>query len=247
MRTLFLSLVFLLQTLICFSQQEKQSFNFTTPDKKNLSKKILWATQYYVHQLNSIGNIQFVLNDGTATNLYADTCAFCDAALEGTAFIKDSTGNVTILNFSKVGDKEFVNCRKCSKYKNSKLSVENWGKIVWVKSSGYGKGVNNYDLVPYRTIATDKSFIPIGTVIFIPLIRGQKIKLPNGEVVTHDGYFYSGDVGKAIIGNHIDIFTGLETKNPFPNIIFSQKDKTFEAYIITDKNIIAELKKNHTK
>lgn len=247
MKTNILTILICLRSILTFSQSSEQIFNFKEPNTNQLSKKKLWATQYYVHQLNSNGNIPFVLADGTATNLFADTCTFCDAALEGTAFVKDSLGNVVVLNFAKVGEKEFVNCRKCRKYKKSKLSVENWGKVTWAKTDGYGKGVNSFNLIPYRTIAVDKKMIPIGSVIFIPLIRGLDVKLPNGKITTHDGYFFAGDVGKAIIGNHIDIFTGLNVENPFPNVIYSTENKTFEAFIINDNQIISELKKNHQK
>ena len=45
----------------------------------------------------------------------------------------------------------------------------------------------------------------------------------------------------------IDIFTGVYTKNPFPDIIKSNEGKTFDAYIISNQEIISSLKRLHIK
>jgi 3D (Asp-Asp-Asp) domain-containing protein len=167
--------------------------------------------------------------------------------LEGTAFVQDSLGNITILNFDKIGEKSVVNCRSCSKFSKSKLSVENFGKVLWKKSEGFGDGVLNYKLIPFRTMAVDKSIIPYGTVIFIPKVKGKPIILPNGLEVIHDGYFFAGDTGSAIKGNHIDIFTGIFDGNPFKDVIQSDPTKTFDAYVVKDQQVINLLKSKHVK
>lgn len=187
------------------------------------------------------GSIPIVYQDGSPSGLFADTCDFCEASLEGTAYVKDSVGNVTIINYGKTGKRTFVDCRACRKYAKSKLSVENWGKTLWHKSNGFGDGVKNFKLIPYRTIAVDNKTIPFGTVIYIPKAKGMIIELPNGEKVTHDGYFFAGDTGGAIKLNHIDIFTGICKDNPFPDIIRSTKNDTFDAFIVTDNDIIKSL------
>ena len=99
-------------------------------------------------------------------------------------------------------------------------------------------------MVPYRSIAVDRSDIPIGTVIFIPAARGIKVILPSGETAIHDGYFFAADVGGAIKDTHIDIFIGTADINPFP-FIKSVSTGTFEAFIITSVPIIDKLKKFH--
>ncbi len=238
-----------LLTSFFVSSQSNQS-DFKIPPPKNLpdsNKVILWATQYYIHQMSSGFNISFKDVNGNSLGLYADTCNFCDAALEGTAFIKDSTGKITVLNFEKTGDTSFVNCRNCKKFSATKLNVESWGKALWRVSSGYGDGVKNYKLIPYRTIAVDNTFIPYGSVIYISLAKGKMIELPNGQKVEHDGYFFAGDTGGAISENHIDIFTGICLENPFPEIITSDSSKTFEAFLIQDINCITYLKALQTK
>ena len=71
------------------------------------------------------------------------------------------------------------------------------------------KGVGALDslgcrVVPMRTIAVDKSIIPRRTVIFIKETVG--LKMPDGR--DHDGYWYATDVGSAIKGQRIDLYTG---------------------------------------
>jgi len=71
------------------------------------------------------------------------------------------------------------------------------------------KGVGGLDslgckVVPMRTIAVDKTVIPRRTVIFIKETVG--LKMPDGR--DHDGYWYATDVGGAIKGQRIDLYTG---------------------------------------
>lgn len=71
------------------------------------------------------------------------------------------------------------------------------------------RGVGSLDslgckVVPMRTLAVDKNIIPRRTVVFIKETVG--LKMPNGEA--HDGYWYASDVGGAIKGQRIDLYTG---------------------------------------
>jgi 3D (Asp-Asp-Asp) domain-containing protein len=71
------------------------------------------------------------------------------------------------------------------------------------------KGVGGLDslgckVVPMRTIAVDKNIIPRRTVLFIKETVG--LAMPDGRA--HDGYWYATDVGGAIKGQRIDLYTG---------------------------------------
>lgn len=71
------------------------------------------------------------------------------------------------------------------------------------------KGVGALDslgckVVAMRTVAVDKTVIPRRTVLFIKETVG--VKMPDGK--THDGYWYASDVGGAIKGERIDLYTG---------------------------------------
>ncbi|MES2557276.1 MAG: 3D domain-containing protein [Bacteroidota bacterium] len=247
MKTLLLiaaSFVFLIPATYTQTQSD---FSYAFPAQLPEKKLTIWATQYYVYEFASNGTIPFVDKNNKPLGLYGDTCDFCMAALEGTASITDSSGNIFVVNFANTGDSTFVDCRKCLKYANSKLSVESWGKTRWALSSGFGDGVKNYRLVPFRTIAVDPKTIPYGSVLYIPSARGVTIELPNGEKVTHDGYFFAGDTGGAIKQNHIDVFTGIYTGNPFKALVTSNASKTVEGYLVEDATIINGLKGVHGK
>ena len=71
------------------------------------------------------------------------------------------------------------------------------------------KGIRALDslgckVVAMRTLAVDKDVIPRRTVVFIKETVG--LPMPNGEL--HDGYWYASDVGGAIKGNKLDLFSG---------------------------------------
>ena len=76
------------------------------------------------------------------------------------------------------------------------------------------KGVGALDalgckVVAMRTVAVDKTLIPKRSVLFIKETVG--LKMPDGTV--HDGYWYASDVGSAIKGKRIDLFTGSGSKS----------------------------------
>lgn len=79
------------------------------------------------------------------------------------------------------------------------------------------KGVGVLDslgcrVVPMRTIAVDKNVIPRRTVIFIKETVG--LTMPDGK--THDGYWYASDIGGAIKGQRIDLYTGRNAASMKP-------------------------------
>lgn len=59
-------------------------------------------------------------------------------------------------------------------------------------------------LQPMRTVAVDPKVFPRHSILFIKETVG--LKMPDGSV--HDGYWYASDVGGAIKGARIDLFTG---------------------------------------
>lgn len=216
-----------------FAQFTANDFSLNEPDSlENLSELNLWATQYYIHQFTASGNIPIKDEYGNSMCLTADTCDFCEASLEGTAYVTDSLGNVHVINFAKTGKESLIDCSLCARYSNVKIPVGSWGKTLWKLSDGFGDGVLDYKLIPFRTIAVDPKKIPYGTVIYIPAARGKTISLPNGDTATHDGYFFAGDTGGAIKDDHIDVFTGIYERNPFEGVVTSDAGKKFKGYVV---------------
>jgi 3D (Asp-Asp-Asp) domain-containing protein len=92
---------------------------------------------------------------------------------------------------------------------------------VWnLKATLYhagAKGVGALDalgckVVAMRTVAVDKALIPRRSVLFIKETVG--LKMPDGTA--HDGYWYASDVGSAIKGQRIDLFTGSGPRSMGP-------------------------------
>jgi 3D (Asp-Asp-Asp) domain-containing protein len=216
-------------------------FLFGQSDSTKIS---LWATYYYVPTLNhNESGIDLLNKKEESTGFKLDSCDWCNAAIEGTVFIQKEN-RTYVLNYAGRSKEIQYDCRQCSKYKNYGNYL-NSGKVLWELSSGFGKGCRNYNLVPFITIAVDTSLIPIGSVIYVPEAKGAKYTNMEGKLVEHEGLFFAGDVGSKILGNHIDIFLGTSKKNPF-EFIKSNHTGVFEAYMVTDKNLIDKYASLHT-
>jgi 3D (Asp-Asp-Asp) domain-containing protein len=68
----------------------------------------------------------------------------------------------------------------------------------------WGVGVQSRPLVPFRSIAVDRSFIPYGTKVYIPEFDG--VAMPSSYGFVHDGCVQADDTGGGIVGAHIDFF-----------------------------------------
>ncbi len=66
----------------------------------------------------------------------------------------------------------------------------------------YGVGVAGWALVPFRSLAVDPRFVPLGSTVEIAELVGMP--LPDGTL--HDGCFVAVDRGAAINGHHLDLF-----------------------------------------
>ena len=219
-------------------------FSFPNPDNTILGTKLsLWATFYLVPQVNENPNgIELLDTDDNGLGVKLSARDWCNAALEGTVAVTTTSGRTKTFNFAGTGDFQ-VNCRP---FFPQLGTIERTNRSRFKLSRGkFGEGVDSLNLVPYRSIAVDRSEIAIGTVIFIPAARGVTIVLPSGGTTVHDGYFFAADVGGAIKDNHIDIFIGTAATNPF-SFIKSVKTATFDAFIVNSSVIANGLNTSHT-
>ena len=67
-------------------------------------------------------------------------------------------------------------------------------------------------VVAMRTVAIDKQLIPRRTVLFIK----ETVGLPMPDGSKHDGMWYASDVGGAIKGERIDLYTGRGARSMSP-------------------------------
>jgi 3D (Asp-Asp-Asp) domain-containing protein len=220
-------------------------FDFPKLSSGELGQKInVWATYYCVPSFNdNPGNNDLLDTDGNSLGVSLSDKDWCKAALEGTVSIKNGEGETQTFNFAGIGDTDQVDC---SVFFPSLSTVERTNKCLFSLSKGkYGDGVDGLKLVPYRSLAVDRSEFPIGTTIFIPAARGVVVTMPDGSTATHDGYFFATDVGGAIKDKHIDVFLGVASVNPF-TFVKSDENETFEAFVVNDTSIIQKLKASHT-
>ncbi len=219
----------------------RDTFSFPEPTANDLSNKLtLWATYYYLPQIQD-GSGNFAMRDVLGAELGPKLSLkdWCDSAMEGSVRIVNKNGQITTYNYAGVSSDFKVDCSSVFRFDVSRTKFHE-------ANGPYGDGIQDYILSPYRTLATDATKIAPGTVIYIPEARGAKITLDDGRVITHDGYFFAGDKGGAIKDSHIDVFIATHKSAPFFPWIKSSQDKTFSAFVITDKNIIYELTQLHT-
>lgn len=214
-----------------------QSFNLPVPSSAEGSKYI-WGTYYYLPRYEAV-NGGYALRDSYGRHMGVELSQhdWCFGALEGSFQVHTLQGTFRTFNYHRSGQVPQVNC---SSYFSTDVS-----RSRFIVAKGlYGDGVNGYKLVPYRSIAVDSSVIPVGTVLYVPMARGVRITLDSGESVEHDGYFFAADKGGAIQGDHIDVFIGRSTENPF-EWIRSRSDMKVKAYIIGDQQVTDYLRKLH--
>jgi len=216
------------------------AFNLPEPNSASALQNLsVWATYYTTHQAQNQSNGYPLLDPtGNSLGVALSERDWCAAALEGSVQIANGQSLLGVYNFAGRGDTDQVNCLP---YYPTLKNISATNRVRFKPSNTpYGEGSNGNQLVPYRTIAVDRTLIPIGSVVYIPAARGVSVTLPSGDRAVHDGYFYAGDVGSAIKGNHIDVFLGIAKQNPFP-FVKSTASATFNAYIVNAPSLKAML------
>lgn len=141
-------------------------------------------------------------NEIVSLNVCKKTMKGC--ALQGSCYIQYA-GNKTLINYHKK-----VNGLVQFMIVDRKVCAHGFGD-----SSDKQQSFKQMCLDPFYTVAADTVLYPLGTVIYIPSMRG--IALPSGSF--HDGYFIVRDSGGDIKGRgRFDFFSGdfgLNANNPF--------------------------------
>ena len=138
---------------------------------------------------------------GTASeDLYDDSCVVLDTVTPGFADAIDLEGTGRLI------DGRLLNVAGSCSCPRSPCFVVAGPMFPW------GIGVQNRPLVPFRSIAVDRTVIPYGTPLWVAELDGEMVPgdPPWGGFV-HDGCVLAADTGGGIIGMHIDWFVGLRT------------------------------------
>ena len=79
-------------------------------------------------------------------------------------------------------------------------------RYLVIANAPFGLGAPGYRLVPYRTVAVNPQRVPLGSVLFVPMLVG--LPLPNGEV--HDGFCFAHDSDPELKPTQIALFVGFD-------------------------------------
>jgi 3D (Asp-Asp-Asp) domain-containing protein len=220
-------------------------FSLPAPNLSNLSAKNLWATFYHVWLAKEQpSGIRLLGTQGKPISPLISVLDWCKGAIEGTIQIESINGDLKTYNYRDKSGTAQADCRSALNINTPWIDATSRSRFG-LANGEFGDGVKDYHLLPFRTIAVDPSFIPYGSVIYIPSFRGQTFRLANGALATHDGYFFAADTGGAIKENHIDIFIGTAKTNPFPSLILSKPSPTLRSFIIADPTIREAMERLH--
>lgn len=201
-----------------------------SPSKLELGKQLsLWSTYYYAPLYSSDGGGYDVRDiNGKSLGVKLNKKDLCNLMLEGGGYIDGK-----VYAWAGTSSRGAISC---SKY-FSRSMVNGKGKF---KLDVAIRGVRNYKITPFKTIAVDRHTIPYGSRIFIPAMKGIKYVFEGKEYV-HDGIVTAQDTGGAIKGSHIDFYIGpvmggfrntLPVIKPFSGIVKSTSSGKFKAYLI---------------
>jgi 3D (Asp-Asp-Asp) domain-containing protein len=239
---LLLSFPLLADDLSLLSEQTLQSqatdFDLPPPPPTSGQPLRLWSTHYVLHEGAEVPPAEGVALVGVGEGafpaeapLHLSERDWCFAALEGSARLERLDGSVLTVNYAGVGAL-VVDC-------GPPLGNARWrgqGTVRFGLARGtYGDGTGGHVLAPFRTIATDPTVIPTGSVVYVPSARGVGFVF-EGESYTHDGYFFAADVGGAIRGEHIDTYTGV-SGSPFPHVGDAPSAR-FDAVVLAEGHVL---------
>lgn len=229
----FLTFALMLILVSCATTQKPDTV-LETPGPEVIKGKgiTLWSTFYYAPSYKS-SNSGYSIRDinGKSLGVKITKKELCNLMLQGSGYVDGK-----IYGWGGVTSKNSTNCT--AYYSRSMVS----GKLKF-KRDNYIRGVKNFKIEPFKSIAVDPKVIPYESVLFIPDLKGIKYKY-DGKNHVHDGYVKALDTGGAIKGNHIDFYVGpnpggwkdalvdIVKKYGFDDFIKSTESGTFKAYII---------------
>ena len=205
----------------------------------------LWGTIFYIHHAKAATGPNAVPlrnRAGHTLGVALSVRDWCLGAREGTVAIRRPNGTRTF-NHAGFGARRNTNCAAVlpGVRANELAMIEHTSFMPLSARAPFGLSSDpRFRLVPYRTVATDTDKIPLGSVLYIPALRGRAI---HGGV--HDGYVFAADTGVGVGGNHIDFFTGTSHTNPAPGLFAGTSSVTFTAYRIRDPIMIKKLRQLH--
>ncbi len=228
-------------------------FLLDAPAPEAIGRKLsLWGTWYHMPVLEAAPpgpaaatGVSLIGTDGEPISSPLTKRDWCYAALQGSVWVKDAGGNQSAYVFMDADGPEQADCDAALGDLSNGIKHATRRARFAAYSHPAGCDARPTPMLAYRTVAVDRSVIPLGSVLYIPELRGQIFRLA-GEVFAHDGYVFAGDVGGAIKGRHIDFYVDNVTQPPLPGIVSSTEADGFTAYLVSRKDpAVAALKEAH--
>jgi 3D (Asp-Asp-Asp) domain-containing protein len=222
--------------------QQALAFQLDEPTEVELTSKKktkLWATYYHMPTVRpswtSVAAKPLLGRNGKAVSPPLSTEDWCNAAMQGSIWVHNGKEKPTAYMFVDARGPEQVVCDKYFGELSTRIkSATRRARFVEFHHP-QACDVRVIPLMAFRTIAVDREKIKMGTVMYVPKLRGKTF-WNAGEFFTHDGYVIASDTGGAIEDNHIDMFVADAAVDPFPDIVRSNPRGTFDAYFVDQKH-----------
>jgi 3D (Asp-Asp-Asp) domain-containing protein len=218
--------------------ERAMGFMLDSPKPQALGPDLeLWATHYHTPIVRPAPKeisaaFPLIGRDGTWISPPLRHKDWCEAALQGSVSVREGS-KATAYVFVDANGPEQTNCDQYLGSLSEGVKIATRRARFMAVNHPLGCGVRNIPLMPFRTVAVDARIIPVGSVVFVPELRGRSFQY-DGETLLHDGYLFAGDRGGAIRGRHIDVFMLDEKVIPFEDIFASTSSRTFAAHIVAD-------------
>lgn len=205
----------------------------TALDAKKKTK--LWATYYHMPTVrpswSSVAAKPLIGKNGKAVSEPLSISDWCDAAMQGSIWVDNGKDEPQAFMYVDSRGPEQVVCDKHFGELSERIKSATRRARFAPFYHPQACDVRVIPLMAFRTIAVDRDKIKMGTVLYIPKLRGKTF-WNAGEIFTHDGYVVASDTGGAIENNHIDMFVADANVAPFPDIVRSNPRYTFDAYFV---------------
>ncbi len=206
------------------------------PPAQTTAKVDLWATWYHMPVVRGLeteanGGAPLLDRKGQAISANLSVRDWCDAAMQGSIWVENPSGAREAFMFVDDKGPEQIDCDAHFGQLSDGIKQATRRARFARFTHPRGCDVRPRPLMPYRTVAVDPKRFRMGTVLFIPDLRGEAFWL-EGELFVHDGYVVAADRGGAIKDRHIDIFVADVARDPFPHLIKSNARGGFTAYIV---------------
>ena len=225
--------------------QQALNFMLDAPEEAALpakKKMKLWATYYHMPTVRpswtSVTAKPLLDRKGNPVSAPLSTEDWCDAAMQGSVWVDNGKDEPTAYMYVDSGGPEQVVCDRYFGELSDRIKTATRKARFAPFHHPQACDVRAIPLMPFRTVAIDRDRFKMGTVFFVPELRGKQF-WANGEFYTHDGYLIGSDTGGAIEGNHIDMFVEDAAADPLPELVQSTSRHTFEAYVIAKDHPMA--------